>query len=88
MSIARSQIHINPGPLNYTPVPKSQIAPTESQIKLKREQEHLKQVRQANTYAEMVRQVYKPKVSEKKHNDLESQISRLYTKPRQSNLIK
>ena len=88
MTVAKSQVHINPGPLSYTPVPKSHVAPTEIQQKIQREKEHLKQVKQATTYAQMVRQVYKPKVSEKKHHELEAKISQLQTKPRQSNLIK
>jgi hypothetical protein len=68
MLAAKSQLHINPQPLSYTPVPKSLLAPSELDLQ-QQKAEQLKKINdQKATYANMVRQMYKPKVSEKLAN--------------------
>ena len=67
----RSQLHINPEPLPYKPVTKAQIRPTELELKAKELEQYRQIQQQKGTYAEMVRHMYKPKVSNQKQRELE-----------------
>lgn len=79
---AASQLHINPQGLGYRPVSKEKVPPKPVELLAYREEQTRKQLLEKKAYANMVRQAYKPKQSEKLARVMKELTKSTETKPR------